>query len=751
MQSWTDLRLAIKQRDVRSVINIMFDDSEPVLTHGFRTENELWDFKKDCPQPGKANIGAWADLAKEVLGMHNAEGGVLFFGISDDYKFVGTRTRLDSKLLNDGLRKFVGDRLWVDFNREFIQPDQTYLGIALIPPRGAGLKRFVADAPEANGARLFRAGWSAIRRGDSVFVLTPQEADHLDRTVATPVLGRAYAVDEPMFRVLQPDYSSFVAREEPYRQVEEALRDQRVAVVSIVGIGGIGKTALATYAVLQAFEKRQFQYIVSITAKDRELTSTGILSLQPSLTSFDALLDNTLDVLGFAELKTLPIDDKEKEVASLLKGTQGLLYVDNLETVDDARVIQFLDKLPEGPRAIITSRRTTVRNLVRPVDLGGLNDKEVQAYIRSLSNERGLHYISNLRDAERSRIGDSCDRIPLAIRWVLARSKTAADAVANAESLVVSPKRGEELLEFSFRRVFDSMPQDEKVTLEVLALFQQPLASEALLVGSQLTSLRLEDALDSLSRDALVKRQFDPNRNDYVFTIQPITRSFIFSELNKRQAEANLMRKRLADWYEARDERDPTRRLTLRNLRQGTGSPEESLLALAHAAERDGDLDNAEALFEQAISRSPKSWRAARELAEFYRHRRRDITRALAMYERAAANAPRQGSERALIFREYGFLLRDSGEANSTDKALDCFETAYSESPNDPLVIYGMAQVLERKGNFERVISLLESLIGHPNPTTRKKCLPLLGKAYKRTGQILKATEVQRMIDEDAF
>jgi len=144
--------------------------------------------------------------------------------------------------------------------------------------------------------------------------------------------------------------------------VEEALSDPRSAVTSIIGIGGVGKTALATWAALRAYERKQFTFIVSITAKDRELTSGGIRGLEPTLTSFEALLDNVLEVLGFPEAKAaLTVEEKEREVRTLLEKSNGLLYVDNLETVDDPRIVTFLDSLPVGVRALVTSRRGRVR------------------------------------------------------------------------------------------------------------------------------------------------------------------------------------------------------------------------------------------------------------------------------------------------------------------------------------------------------------------------------------------------------
>ena len=394
---------------------------------------------------------------------------------------------------------------------------------------------------------------------------------------------------------------------------------------------------------------------MSITAKDRELTSSGIRAVRPGLTSFEALLDSTLDVLGFPDLKPLTVPEKEAEVMALLRNSQGLLYIDNLETVDDARVVNFLDRIPPGAKALITSRRTTVRRLVSPIDIDGLNNKELEAYVNSLAAEPRFGYLRNLNVTERLRIGDACDRIPLAIRWVFSRAKGAAEAITNAENLTTVGRHGEELLKFSFRRVFDGMSSPERSVLEVLSLFQRALPTEALIVGAALPQAAVEDAIEGMSEDALVQREFDPDTNDYVFTLRPIPRSFVLVELLKHATTADNIRRRLTDWYEARDVADPGTRLVVSGLRQGHVTPELGLLDLAKAAERNNDLVNASRLYEQALARVPTSWRAAHNYAEFKRHKLSDRTGALNLYGRAAAHAPRRGPERAVIFREYGF------------------------------------------------------------------------------------------------
>ena len=730
-------------------MRLMFDGYSHSVKSSFRTEEETWDYKTDCPHLGKEHALAWAELAKDILAFHNNRGGVIVFGIDDKtYSFHGATTRLDSKLVNDQIRKYLGDRIWVEYHRELIQTDQKYVGLALIPPRGPTLERFKIDAPDSAGSILFRAGDSAIREGDSSRILRKHDADAFAQKLAIPTLGRAYYVDEPFYRILNPDYAYFTERSDPCSEIERALKNPRAMVTSLIGIGGVGKTALATWAAIRAYDRKDFSFIVSITAKDRELSASGIKSLQPTLTSFEALLDNILETLGFPEYRSERLEVKETQVRTLLERSNGLLYVDNLETVDDARIISFLDNLPEGVRAIVTSRRTAVRVSVHPIDLGPLTGDEGIHFIRSISKLSGFTYVSDFSSAEASRIAEACDGIPLAIRWALARAKSASEALAIAEGITKTGRHGEELLEFCFRRVFERMPGPEKAVLQVLSLFQRPMPTEVLLKGANLPHFRLMDATDDLLADALVQRLFDPDRNDYCYTLLPIARAFVYSEVRSQPQLEEQIRKTLTDWFEAKDIGDLEDRRLIREARQGRGASESALLDLAQGAERRGDYASAKDLYEQALQRNPRSWKAARLYGEFQRHRLRNIGEALRLYEQAASHAPSRGAERALIYREWGMLLKDSGDPQATDLAIDKFENALDETPNDVLAIHALANMLERRGAYRRVVELLEPLSVHWSAVTRKKTLPLLLTAYEQLGEFVKAATLRARISE---
>lgn len=463
----------------------------------------------------------------------------------------------------------------------------------------------------------------------------------------------------------------------------------------------LGKTALATWCALRSYDRREFDYIVSITAKDRELTASGISALDPDLTSgatssddshpilaacpplpsrlrlmtgtkclsrstsFHSLLDAIAETLQFPEIRNKDIASKEAEIRTLISHTKGLLFVDNLETLDDTRLVRFLDDLPQDVRAITTSRRTTVRVSVHPVDLGPLLCQEVGEYIDSLAAMSGLGFIRDLSHSEKQQIGDACDCLPIAVRWVLSRSRSARKAMRLSVEIKQSNSKGEEVLEFGFRRIFDSMTGHERDILRVLSLFSSYLPCEALHVGSRVPVHLVLDTTENLISDGLIHRLFDPQFNDYSFSLKPILRTFVSREFEADQE--SKIRKRLSDYFEAKDIKNLENRIVVRAIRQGKTEPEASLLDLAMAADRRGDLYGAEDLYKQALARNPRSWRAARLAAEFYRHNLVDVREALRLYEQAAANAPGRGSDRALIFREWGILLRDSGQPFATD------------------------------------------------------------------------------------
>ncbi len=175
-----------------------------------------------------------------------------------------------------------------------------------------------------------------------------------------------------------PRRSPFVGRETEKAQVHEALLADGY-LVSIEGIGGIGKSSLAlqvAHECLQAGlagrEARgiaTFEGLIWVTAKDQELNLDGMLNT----------VARTLEYVGIAQQ---PLEEKQVAVQKLLRAKRCLLIMDNYETVTDVGVHQFLRELPEPSKALITTRTQNTPQ-AHIVSLHGMTQTEALTLIRS--------------------------------------------------------------------------------------------------------------------------------------------------------------------------------------------------------------------------------------------------------------------------------------------------------------------------------------------------------------------------------
>lgn len=744
---------AIQVSDLATVLAEMLDvtpEGLPRLKPGFRRENQLWDFKAGLPGLRVENEGGWAEVAAHVLAFHNAQGGILLFGIRDgDHEFVGTRDYVDGKRFNDKIRRFAGDTFWVDFSREFPQADSRYLGIALIPPRSLVPVRMQADAPaDAHGARLFRVGDLAVRENDSRKFYRGPDADTYLARNRLPSPDARYAIRDGQNRIFRPDWDNFVNRPELCARVVRGLGDDRTYVTTLSGIGGVGKTALATWGVLDAYQKKQFEYIVSVSAKDRELTSHGIRPVDGAITSYSGLLNEILEVTGFSDQVALAEEEKEQAVRTLLIGTEMLLFVDNLETVvDDVRLIQFLETLPKPVKAITTSRIAAVRTAAFPVQVGPLEVSEGILLLEHRAKQRGRDDLRHATAAEKQRIVEACACVALAIEWLVGQAENVGEALALASAMAGSGRRGEELLEFCFRRVHSNLRKEAQLVLSALALDDRPQVVEALSAATEQRLESIDEGLVALQEAALVERVWDTKRRDFAYKAVTLTRRFAYREVQRHPGEEAEVRRRLGDWYEGRDVGDAEREI-VRAIRRGAQDPEAALVDEAILRRKAGRVGEAEDLFVRAIDRNPKSWRAHREYAELLRDKG-SIGAALEQYEQAGSCAPKRGTDRALVFREWGMLLKRSGLPEAHEQAVEKFEEARKETPHDPLLNHAMAHSYMSLGRYRRAVDLLKPLSKATMPDTRARTYPLLLKCYDELHEIVAAAELRATIADD--
>ncbi len=146
-----------------------------------------------------------------------------------------------------------------------------------------------------------------------------------------------------------PDYEyegGFVGREDDIKKVSTLLEGDRYPVVTIAGAGGVGKTALVQRVIQRILEKpiKKFDGVVWVSAKETKLSYLGIEDIEPTIKTFEQLLDTISDVLGFGTLDN-SVEKKEEDVETIFDlHSRILIVIDNLETITDERIINFILK-----------------------------------------------------------------------------------------------------------------------------------------------------------------------------------------------------------------------------------------------------------------------------------------------------------------------------------------------------------------------------------------------------------------------
>ncbi|HUW11258.1 MAG TPA: ATP-binding protein, partial [Anaerolineae bacterium] len=162
----------------------------------------------------------------------------------------------------------------------------------------------------------------------------------------------------------QPDYGTFIGREEELKQVHRLLSPQsRHFLVTIDGIGGIGKSALAlevAHRYLRDYDRlppeERFEAIIWTSAKSSVLTADGIAPRQQVARTLDDIYTTIAVTLEREDITHTRSEDQAGLVSRALTQQRTLLVVDNLETVDDERVNVFLRELPSPAKTIVTTR-----------------------------------------------------------------------------------------------------------------------------------------------------------------------------------------------------------------------------------------------------------------------------------------------------------------------------------------------------------------------------------------------------------
>ena len=345
-----------------------------------------------------------------------------------------------------------------------------------------------------------------------------------------------------------PDYTAFIGRKEELSRLLKYLSpDNPNHVITIYGIGGVGKTALIQRAAFLCLEASkgvvpvsgvpEFDAIIFTSAKNRRLTADGMLGIQRAQRNLSDIFREIAITLERPAITQATAENQLEIVRESLRNQRPLLIVDNMETIEGTdSILDFLIDLPLGVKAVITTRDRRTHNHIR---LECLSSGEGIQLIKHQASERRI----TLSEDDCINIYNATEGIPIAIVYAIGRiaSGYSVQTVLNR----IASGTGD-VAHFLFKDCVQEMRGNpEHKLLMSLAIFPYSAVRDAVAEVAGLIADRIdpEDGLVTLLDLCLIQRK------DARYSMLPLTREYALLELAACPDFHQEARERWVKWY----------------------------------------------------------------------------------------------------------------------------------------------------------------------------------------------------------
>jgi AAA+ ATPase superfamily predicted ATPase len=350
-----------------------------------------------------------------------------------------------------------------------------------------------------------------------------------------PIFHSQHDIHQHPHQNLPRKINEFIGREQEIKNLLEYISlEYRAPYITVNGIGGVGKTALAleaayrcrdAYHDISDLNTPKFDAIIFVSAKENKLMPEGGLRRLRDFERQKTLKDIFQKVSDTLKNKTItqaPPDEQHQRVRDCLARQTTLLIVDNLETVEDpSEILGFLDNLPGSTKAIVTTR--SVLPSYSHISLDSLPREESMKLIKQQINAKKNVVLSA---QERKALYERFGGLPAALIYAVGQIENGAPAKELIDNSIPLPN---DIVRYCFENsVAPLRGEPAHKLLMASAFFPKSPTKEALVKVAGLGTEPIyivKEALEQLTKLSLISR--DKGR----FKILPLTREYALAEL----------------------------------------------------------------------------------------------------------------------------------------------------------------------------------------------------------------------------
>lgn len=270
-------------------------------------------------------------------------------------------------------------------------------------------------------------------------------------------------------------YHRLIGRQDQLDQVMSALHEsERKPMIAIIGLGGIGKTALAREIAELCSKENLFDYVVWTSAKTEHFTGQRIVQQEEiTLKEFDSLLNEIGRQCNRMDIAMMPTDQKKASIANLLAASRVLLVLDNWETVPNREELirEIFDLLGQS-RLLITSRFQIQHERAFTLKLSGFPKDESANFLREEGRERNIAELAKAEISILREIHVATGGVPLAMKLVVGQMVSQPmKAVLNTLKQASAKGQDEEFYRFIYWHSWNLLEHNSRITLVDLSVF----------------------------------------------------------------------------------------------------------------------------------------------------------------------------------------------------------------------------------------------------------------------------------------